>query len=140
MEFKSSKLFNRLIEEGNLSQNALDFMDACTDDWQTDTIGVYSADGKDCEYEIRFCRDGWHHDDQARLTSVHSGDFTAMCALIEYEAECNTISMDYNRQRWQLEEVVNYLCEVIGDEEEAKQTLLRIAFVEDDLKEMGVIE
>lgn len=115
-------------------------MDACTDDWQTDIINCWSSDGKDCDYEIRFIREGWHHDDRAKLTSVHSGDFTAMCALIEAEAEYNTICNEYNRQRWQLEEVVNYLCEVIGDEEEAKQTLLRLAFVEDDLKEMGVIE
>lgn len=137
MEFKSSKLYTRLIEEGKLSQNALDFMDACTDDWQTDIISCYSSDGKDCDYEIRYIREGWHHDDEAKLTSIHEGDFTAMCALIEHEAECNRISLEFGRQRWLMEQMILRL---IPDPKDTKKILLHIGFFEDELKEMGVIE
>lgn len=92
-EFKSSNLIRRLEEEDLLSQNAWDFIDACTDDWCVDE---YTDTDGQTMYELRYILSGYHNGIPANVTQVNDGNIFGMCALIEHSALAYYLLLKYN--------------------------------------------
>lgn len=92
-EFKSSDLIRRLEDEDMLSQNAWDFIDACTDDWCVDE---YTDTDGQTMYELRYILSGAHNGIPAEITQVNDGNIFGICALIEHLALVDELLMERN--------------------------------------------
>ena len=88
-EFKSSNLIERMKQYGGLTDNAWDFIDACTDDWFVEEYQF--SDNEPIEYEIRYTLDGEFRSKNVKVIHTHYGDFDAMCAVVEYLAYVNEL-------------------------------------------------
>ena len=90
-EFKASNLIRRLEDEDTLSQNAWDFIDACTDDWCVDE---YTDDDGQTMYELRYILSGAHNGITAYIVQVNYANIFGICALIEHLALVSELLME----------------------------------------------
>lgn len=88
-EFKQSKLMG--ILSGMLSQDAMDFIDACMDDFCVDE----TMDGETRMYELRGTMVGWRDGKEVRITEVYYSDLSGMASLIEYLALTHMLLIEH---------------------------------------------
>ena len=95
MNFKDSKLFERLLNEAELTEEAQGFLDACTDDWEVIEHESFSVNGE-AEYYIRSDLHGYHNGQDIDITEIHICTFGGAVALIEHLAFMERLKMKAN--------------------------------------------
>lgn len=90
--FKTSKLFTAL-QKLNLSDEAWDFIDACTDDWMVEETRPTSCGPK--SYTITYPAIVYFNGLERTINQTHSGSILAIAAYIEAAALAQTLLMWY---------------------------------------------
>ena len=93
-EFKSSRLFQKL--EGMLSQDAMDFVDACMDDFEVDEYHDNEPDDYEgIWYELRGMFYGYYKGKEVSVTQIYDADLCGMAALIEHLALTHMLLIEH---------------------------------------------
>ena len=91
-EFKQSKLMT--IAPRMLTQDAMDFVDACMGDFDVDEV----QDGDGVMYELRGMLTGIYNGQEVSVTQTYYGDLSSMVALIEHLALTNKLLNEYREK------------------------------------------
>lgn len=90
--FKDSNLYTRL-QKLSLSDEAWDFIDACTDDWMVEETRPTSCGPK--SYTVTYPAIVYFSGVECTINQTHSGSILAIAAYIEAAALAQTLLMRY---------------------------------------------
>ena len=95
MTFKESSLWRDLsvlVDKGILSENAWDYVDACTDDWEV----TYKIDflHDTTEYTVKTVLSGVFGTEETKVTATYTGNLSAICSLLEHLAHVEDLLME----------------------------------------------
>lgn len=91
--FKDSGLYVKLMRDTTISQEALDFIDACTDDWEC--VDGYMLNGEQ-QYIIRSDLHGYYDGNEVNVSQINVCTLSGAVCLLEHLSFVNRLILSAN--------------------------------------------